>query len=69
VAPSEPKQKEGLYWGYSVRNIDYFSVIEKTCPFPEGYELKILVDSKYGVEFNEEQRHKAIDLVNSKGIK
>lgn len=33
VSPSEPREKAGLYWGYSVRLAASFSAVFTECPF------------------------------------
>ena len=51
VSQSEPMEKEGLYWGYSVRVAQKFEDIDEQCPYDEGrYDLKIGVtdDSRDG---------------------
>ena len=37
VSPLEPKRNEGLYWGYQVRTVDYFSNFEKSSSVKGGY--------------------------------
>jgi predicted SPOUT superfamily RNA methylase MTH1 len=64
VAPSEPKTKEGLYWGYSVRSVDYFSAMDKTSPYPAGYQLKVLVDQTYGSPFDDRLKRKLVKRIN-----
>ena len=69
VSPSDPKIEEGLYWGYQIRNIDYFSAIDKVCPYPEGYQLKILVDQEYGDPFGDKLKNKIVKRINKTGLK
>lgn len=59
---------EGLYWGYSVRSLDYFSAIDKTCPYPEGYELKILVDQEHGIPLDDDCKRKIVKRINKTGL-
>ena len=65
MSPQEPKHVEGLYWGYSVRNLEYFSAIDKTCPYKEGYELKILVDQKYGEPLDKTTKRRIAKFINA----
>lgn len=51
VSPLEPKEIEGKYWGYSVKNAKTFEEVFKVCPNPKNYQIKICVDSKFGVPF------------------
>jgi predicted SPOUT superfamily RNA methylase MTH1 len=51
VSPLEPKQTDGVYWGYSVRNVKTFSHLYNVCPNQKGYQLKICIDSKFGQPF------------------
>ena len=39
VAPSEPREKQGWYWGYSVRLAESLSAVLTECPFDGGYDL------------------------------
>lgn len=41
VSPSEPREKLGLYWGYSIRMANSLNEVLNTCPFEGGYDLKI----------------------------
>ena len=41
VSPSEPRTKSGLYWGYTVRIAASLFDVLNTCPFDDGYDLKI----------------------------
>lgn len=41
VAPSKPREKKGLYWGYSVRHAPSLSAVLTECPFDGGYDLSI----------------------------
>jgi methyltransferase len=41
VAPSVPRERDGYYWGYSVRRAPSLSACFTECPFPGGYELCI----------------------------
>ena len=36
VAPLEPKQKDGIYWGYQTRVADSISAVFTDSPFPAG---------------------------------
>lgn len=41
VNPSDPKEKEGYYWGYSVRRCSKLSSVFTECPFDGGYDLSV----------------------------
>lgn len=41
VPPAWPREKAGLYWGYTVRIAAGVAGLIRGCPFPEGYDLKI----------------------------
>lgn len=41
VPPSQPRQRGGLYWGYSVRLAQGLAGLMHDCPFKGGYDLKI----------------------------
>ena len=41
VAPSEPREKAGYYWGYSTRSASSISEMLTECPFDGGYDLTI----------------------------
>ena len=41
VAPDKPREKKGLYWGYSVRHAPSLSAVLTECPFDGGYDLSI----------------------------
>ena len=41
VSPSEPREKRGLYWGYSVRLADSLSTVFSQCPYKGGYDLTV----------------------------
>lgn len=41
VAPSEPREKLGLYWGYTVRLARNLGAVITECPFEDGYDLTI----------------------------
>ncbi|WIA13416.1 hypothetical protein OEZ85_006996 [Tetradesmus obliquus] len=41
VPPSQPREAEGLYWGYSVRLAQGLSGLLHESPFKGGYDLKI----------------------------
>lgn len=46
VSPSEPREKMGLYWGYSIRMANSLSEVLNSCPFEGGYDLKIGTSDK-----------------------
>lgn len=52
VPPYEPKQKLGVYWGYTVRFAKSFSDVFKQCPYDEGYDFTIGTSDK-GTRINE----------------
>lgn len=39
VAPSEPREEAGYYWGYTVRAASSLSSVITECPYPGGYDL------------------------------
>ena len=39
VAPSDPREKVGFYWGYNVRPASSLSTVLTECPFDGGYDL------------------------------
>ena len=39
VAPSEPREKAGYYWGYNVRAAASLSAVLTECPFEGGYDV------------------------------
>ena len=41
VAPSEPREKAGYYWGYNVRRASSLSTVLTECPFDGGYDLTV----------------------------
>ena len=41
VAPSEPREKAGYYWGYNVRPASSLSTVLTECPFDGGYDLTV----------------------------
>ena len=41
VSPQEPRNEDGLYWGYTVRIATGFHALFTECPFAGGYDLKI----------------------------
>eukprot|EP00911_Craspedida_sp_UC1_P001581 UC1_evm6s1194 len=41
VAPSEPREKAGLYWGYTVRVADSLSQVLTQAPHAGGYDLTL----------------------------
>ena len=41
VSPSEPREKMGLYWGYTIRMANSLNEALNTCPFEGGYDLKV----------------------------
>ncbi len=41
VSPAEPREKKGLYWGYSVRMADSLSAVFAQSPYKGGYDLTI----------------------------
>ncbi|XP_027198299.2 28S rRNA (uridine-N(3))-methyltransferase isoform X1 [Dermatophagoides pteronyssinus] len=46
VSPSEPREKLGLYWGYSIRMANSLSEVFDGCPYEGGYDLKIGTSDK-----------------------
>jgi len=41
VAPSTPREKHGLYWGYTTRLASSFGEVWSKCPYKGGYDLSI----------------------------
>ncbi|BBN06250.1 methyltransferase [Marchantia polymorpha subsp. ruderalis] len=41
VPPTEPREKSGLYWGFSVRLASSLSGVFTECPFEDGYDYTI----------------------------
>jgi len=39
VAPSEPREKAGYYWGYTVRSASSLSTVITECTYDGGYDL------------------------------
>ncbi|KAL8710236.1 MAG: hypothetical protein Q9220_005167 [cf. Caloplaca sp. 1 TL-2023] len=39
VAPSQPREEAGYYWGYNVRSASCLSAVITESNFPEGYDL------------------------------
>ena len=39
VAPSEPREKAGYYWGYNVRPASSLSTVLTECPYTGGYDV------------------------------
>lgn len=46
VSPSEPREKLGLYFGYTIRMSNSLSDVLNNCPFDGGYDLKIGTSDK-----------------------
>ncbi|KAH9515813.1 hypothetical protein DERF_006587 [Dermatophagoides farinae] len=46
VSPSEPREKLGLYWGYSIRMANSLNEVFDGCPYDGGYDLKIGTSDK-----------------------
>jgi methyltransferase len=38
VAPTEPKEEAGYYWGYAVRRCPSLSTVFTECPYDDGYD-------------------------------
>jgi predicted SPOUT superfamily RNA methylase MTH1 len=47
VPPEEPREKAGLYWGYTVRHTSCLSAVFTDCPFMGGYDY-IIGTSEHG---------------------
>lgn len=47
VAPSAPKTKGGLYWGYATRLAPNLSAVFAECPYVGGYDV-IIGTSEHG---------------------
>lgn len=57
VAPSEPREKRGLYWGYTTRLAKGVAGLVRDSPFPEGYDLKVCAGAQaWGASGSEELR-------------
>jgi predicted SPOUT superfamily RNA methylase MTH1 len=46
VAPSEPKELYGLYWGYNVRLASSITKVWTECPYKSGYDCSIGTSDK-----------------------
>jgi hypothetical protein len=54
VSPAEPREKLGMYWGYTTRLVSSFSAIWSDCPYEGGYDLSIGT-SERGINANNPQ--------------
>lgn len=41
VSPNEPREKAGMYWGYTVRLAKGLHGLIHDCPYKGGYDLKV----------------------------
>jgi predicted SPOUT superfamily RNA methylase MTH1 len=41
VAPTEPREVDGYYWGYTVRRCESLSAVFTECPFDGGYSVSV----------------------------
>lgn len=41
VAPSEPREKGGYYWGFTIRKTESLSAVFTECEYPSGYDFSI----------------------------
>ena len=41
VAPTTPKENDGIYWGYAVRLANSFSAVFTESPYKSGYDLTL----------------------------
>lgn len=41
VKPTEPREKHGIYWGYSTRLAKTLSEVFSGCPYPGGYDFLV----------------------------
>ena len=41
VAPTEPREMHGYYWGYTVRRCDSLSTVFTECPYDGGYSVSV----------------------------
>ncbi|KAL8949343.1 MAG: hypothetical protein Q9222_004548 [Ikaeria aurantiellina] len=41
VAPSQPREEAGYYWGYNVRSASSLSAVITECAYPDGYDLTV----------------------------
>ena len=46
VSPTEPREKLGVYWGYSIRMANSLNEVLNDCPYDGGYDLKIGTSDK-----------------------
>ncbi|CAI5739496.1 unnamed protein product [Peronospora farinosa] len=53
VSSAEPREQLGLYWGYTTRFASSLSDVWTTCPFPEGYDLKIGTSERGNVSIDD----------------
>ena len=54
VQPSAPREKDGYYWGYSLRAASSISSVLTECPFDGGYDITIGT-SERGIPISEIQ--------------
>ncbi len=53
VSPSLPREKDGTYWGYTVRMASSMKSIFDEAPFPGGYDLKIGTSERGDISVDE----------------
>mmetsp|Transcript_13103 Transcript_13103/g.31873 ORF Transcript_13103/g.31873 Transcript_13103/m.31873 type:complete len:494 (+) Transcript_13103:114-1595(+) len=41
VSPTTPRDKDGIYWGYTTRMASSINAIFEECPYDGGYDLKV----------------------------
>eukprot|EP00979_Chaetoceros_neogracilis_P008808 scaffold1972_cov265-Chaetoceros_neogracile.AAC.22 len=54
VSPSEPRERDGTYWGYTTRMASSIKAIFDEAPFPGGYDLKIGTSERGDVSVDNE---------------
>ena len=54
VSPSEPRERDGTYWGYTTRMASSIKAIFDESPFPGGYDLKIGTSERGDVSVDNE---------------
>ena len=55
VSPSLPREKDGTYWGYSVRLASSIKAIFDESPYPNGYDLKLGTSERGNVSVDDDE--------------
>lgn len=54
VSPSEPRERDGTYWGYQTRMASSIKAIFDEAPFPGGYDLKVGTSERGDISVDDE---------------